>query len=404
MIVDSSVDGGTMSEPSRSRGGYTLIELMVVMTIILIIFGMTIYGINFTKDADKVRAGAAQVQSFLSGARDRAIYAREPRGVRFFVNPANPRSANAMAYLQPGQLWSYGVVDLERLDINPQDNQPDGPVGVPNVTVVRGEQLGWWQLKRRGLLTDGSRIRIPRDTGNWYQVDTALINITLPPTGADFLLLTIPFSEEGADAGAVVAHTGMTYELELPSQLLPQEPSLLPEGTVIDLDGSRIPPAWRPDPADAAGQFSPYMDIFFSPRGGVTAAAASSGLIQFYVCDAEDSLSLKTQYLDYLDPSLGVNSTSALDTLEFEVQLRPFVPADEVPFTWIDGASTTEPFLLKDRKLVTIFGQTGAVTVNAIDPTDEFDPFDVDSDSNYQEADGFADAPFSLAQTGRGAK
>jgi hypothetical protein len=196
----------------------------------------------------------------------------------------------------------------------------------------------------------------------------------------------------------------MTYELELPSQLLPQEPSLLPEGTVIDLDGSRIPTAWRPDPADSEGQFSPYMDVFFSPRGGVTAAAASSGLIQFYICDAEDSLNLKSQYIDSLDPSLGVNSASALDTLEFQVQNRPFIPADEIPFGWIDGASAAEPFLVKDRKIVTIFGQTGAVTVNAVDPTDVFDPFDFDGDSDFAEADGFADAPFSLAQTGKGAK
>lgn len=417
----------TKNRMVRSRnlatsGGFTLVELMVVITILLILFAMTVFGLNFTKNADKVRGGAAQVQSFLSGARDRAIYAREPRGVRFFVNPANPRSVSAMAYIQPGQRWSYGTVDLERLDVNPQDNRPDGAVNVPNVIVVRGERLGWWQLKRRGLLTDGSRIRMPRDTGNWYEVDTSLIDITQPPAGADFLLLRIPFSESGADATAVVAHSGMTYELELPSQLLPQEPSLLPEGTVIDLDGSRIPTAWRPDPADSEGQFSPYMDVFFSPRGGVTSSAASTGLIQLYICDAEDSLNLKTQYIAAIpldDPSffnppsvtppVEPNVNSPLDTLEWQVALNPtpraFVPADEIPFSWwIAGATPEEPFLVKDRKVVTIFAQTGAITVNAVDPIDEFDPLDFDGDNNLLEPDGFADTPFSLALTGKGAK
>ena len=387
-----------------TRGGFTLIELMVVITIMLLLFAMTVYGLNFTKDADKVRGGAAQVQSFLSGARDRAIYAREARGVRFFVNPANPRSISAMAYIQPGQRWAYGVVDLERLDINPMDNRPDGPANVPNVVVVRGERLGWWQLKRRGLLTDGSRIRMPRNSGNWYEIDTSLINITAPPTGIDFLLLRIPFSESGADATSVVAHTGMTYELELPSQLLPQEASLLPEGTVIDLDGSRIPSAWRPDLVDSAGQFSPYMDVFFSPRGNVTSTAASVGLLQLYICDSEDSLNLKTQYIDSLNPALGPNSASSLDTLEAHVLARPFVPANEVPFSWIANASATEPYLVKDRKVVTIFTQTGAVTVSAVDTTDAFDPLDFDGDSNFSEPDGFADAPFSLAQSGKGGK
>lgn len=392
---------GDRTVKSNRFSGFTLIELMVVISIMLLLFAMTVYGLNFTKDADKVRAAGSQVQSFLSGARDRAIYAREARGVRFIVNPANPRSVNAMAYIQPGAKWAFGTVDLERLDVDPQDNRPDGPPNVPNVVVVRGERLGWWQLKRRGLLTDGSRIRIPRDSPNWYEIDTTLIDITTSPTGTDFLLLRIPYSESGADATSVVAHSGMTYELQLPSQLLPQEPSLLPEGTVIDLDGSRIPTAWRPDPADAAGQFSPNMDIFFSPRGGVTESAASAGLIQFYVCDAEDSLNLKSQFIASLpddDPAwrnTGVgaepNTSSPLDTLESIVRSRPFIPADEIPFSWIADASATEPFLVKDRKVVTIIAQTGAITASAIDPVDA-------------EPDGFADTPFSLALTGKGAK
>ncbi len=394
----SSDDRRNLVHLNSLRGGFTLVELMVVITIMLLLFGMTVYGINFTRDADKVRGAAAQVQSFLSGARDRAIYAQEPRGVRFFVNPSNPRSVSAMAYIQPGQNWTHGNVDLERLDISPRNNVPDGP----NVVVVRGERLGWWQLKRRGLLTDGSRIRMPRDTGNWYEVETSLIDITAPPTGQDFLLLRIPFSDAGGDSNAVVAHSGMTYELELPSQLLPQEPSLLPEGAVIDLDGSKIPSVWRPGLADEAGQFSPYMDVFFSPRGNVIGNAAGTGLIHFYICDAEDSLNLKTQYLAALpndDPAWlngsgsgdEPNTGSPLDTFERQLRSQAFVPADETFGAWLAGSSAAEPYLVKDRKLVTIFAQTGAITVGSVDVTD----------SN---TDGFADSPFAFAQSGKGGK
>jgi prepilin-type N-terminal cleavage/methylation domain-containing protein len=399
----SSIANKDLRHLSRCRRGFTLIELMVVITIMLILFAMTVYGINFTRDADKVRGAAAQVQSFLSGARDRAIYAKEARGVRFFVDPGNPRSVSAMAYIQPGQKWSYGTVDLERLDINPRNNVPDIDLnGFSHVVVVRGERLGWWQLKRRGLLTDGSRIRMPRDTGNWYEVDTSLINITALPTGADFLLLRIPYSDAGGDKNAVVAHTGMTYELELPSQLLAQEPSLLPEGAVIDLDGSKIPNVWRPRLADEAGQFSPYMDIFFSPRGNVIGNATGTGIIHFYVCDAEDSLNLNTQYLASLpsdDPTWTngtndgnePNTGSPLDSFEVELRGRPFVPADEIFGAWLEGTSAAEPYLVKDRRLVSIFAQTGAITVGSVDVTDG-------------NADGFADSPFALAQSGKGAK
>ncbi len=270
------------------------------------------------------------------------------------------------------------------------------------VRIVRGERLGWWQLKRRGLLTEGSRIRIPEDSDVSYEVDTSLINITAAPTNSDFLILKIPYMDDGGDKNSVAAFQGMTYSIELPSQLMPQEPSLLPEAVVIDLDGSRIPTAWRPDAFDSAGQFSPYMDIFFSPRGNVVGTAAGSGIINLYVCDAEDSLSIKTQYLGSIAdddpawpgpqrPGTEPNTASPLDTFEFQLRSGPFVPADATFGTWLAGTSATEPLLVKDRKIVSIVAQTGGITVSPVDGSDA-------------DGDGFADAPYSIAQSGKGAK
>lgn len=84
------------------------------------------------------------------------------------------------------------------------------------------------------------------------------------------------------------------------------------------------------------------------------------------------------------------NTGSPLDT--FEVQLDPvFRSANEIFGAWLADTSAAEPYLVKDRRLVTIFAQTGAITVGAVDVTDT-------------NADGFADSPFAFAQSGKGGK
>ena len=389
--------------------GFTLVELLIVIAIISLLLTMTVLAVNFALDSDRVRAGASQVQSFLSGARDRAIYARDLRGVRFYVDPVNTRAVSAMAYIQPGQRWSIGNVNLQRRDAN-NDDVADGP----DVVEVAGFNLGWWQLKRRGLIVDGTVIEIPKDSNSFYEIDTSLIDIDVASGGLpgyaqsppvpDRLLLKIPYSEPGgSDLTAVIAQPGVTYELQLPAQLLPQEPSLLPEGIVIDLDGSSIPIIWRPAPEDSFGQFSPYMDVFFSPRGNVVGSAASAGLLQLYICDTEDSMHLKELYLKSIDKTAPPNVNSPLDT--FEAQVRSpgkFIPAADAYGTWTDpdGPSMPAPplypdaasaYLPKDRRLVTLFAQTGEVVINEIDPTDVG-------------MDGFADNPYYFSLTGSGVK
>ena len=161
---------------------------------------------------------------------------------------------------------------------------------------VHGKQNpGWWNLKKRGWLVNGLRIRIPKGpTGNWYPVDTSLIDITIAPTEDQFLLLQIPYAD-GGDNGKEIAHGELSYELELPAKLLPQDPSILPESVVIDLDGSKIPSGWQLPPV-AGSQYSGYMDIVFSPRGNIVGGSAGAGVIHLYVCDSEDSLFLKERF------------------------------------------------------------------------------------------------------------
>ena len=410
---------------NRARSAFTLMELLVVITIIVVLLSMTALTLRFSTESDRVRGAARQVQSFLSGARDRAIYAKESRGVRFFISPENPRAVTTMAYIAPGGTWSSpensAGVSLERVDINGDgdflDNNlvfPPPPLGVlrnePDVFVVHGKQNpGWWNLKKRGWLVNGLRIRIPKGpTGNWYPIDTSLIDITIAPTADQFLLLQIPYADSG-DQGQQIAHGELSYEIELPAKLLPQDPSILPESVVIDLDGSKIPTGWQLPPV-AGLQYSGYMDIVFSPRGNIVGGSAGAGVIHLYICDAEDSLFLRERF----ETPWAVNNPPIPPLPQLPPPYHagaPFVPMDEIPNTmWVGGDQNYKP---KDRRILTIFTQTGAVSGHLVnsylnDATlltgDTADPFDIDNDGIYNEADGLADDPYYFAEIGKVAK
>ncbi|MCA9052025.1 MAG: prepilin-type N-terminal cleavage/methylation domain-containing protein, partial [Planctomycetaceae bacterium] len=398
--------------PAAERFGFTMVEMLVVITILLLLMSITIYSVNYARDSERVSGAAGKVQSFLSGARDRAIYNRKPIGVRFFLDSDDDpgagtgqrRTVSAMYYIDPGQLWSDGAVRLHRWDPDfngrtnfpSSGNNPDiNGDGVPDnpglIWMVAGlKENKWWELKRRGLLVDGIRIRIPAGpTGTWYTVDTRFIDITAPPPLTQYLVLQIPYADPGDTdvrrSDAFELGGPENYELELPASILPNEPALMPDGVVIDLDGSRLPLAWRPSALNGAN-FSQFMDIVFSPRGNVIGAPASAGVIHLYVCDQIDATILKDEYISHLP-----GATLVARLVDFETKVRSgvgnFVPADEIDSgvvanSWNSGLSDPgEPFLPKDRRLVTLFTQTGSITVNMINPTDVFDPFDLDGDS-----------------------
>ena len=296
------------------RRGFTLIELMVVVGIMILLASMTAATISLTVNGDKVRAGARQVQSYLAGARDRAIYAKAPRGVRFLLDPTNPRTVSSMVYISPTEEWTQGLVQLEREDLD-NDGVADNPGS--QAMVLRGFDLdgsfnsnnptGWYSLYSQGLLRDGARVLIPNDsTGTWYTITTDLIrnaNSVYPPR----LRLTTAYikAPSNPNSSAVPAFTASdgpsTYKLQLPPSVLPnQEPVLLPKGTVIDLDRcsktpasptlatATLPGAWY-NTSVTPFVYSNQMDVMFSPRGAIIGTAAGRGLIHFYVADQKDA-------------------------------------------------------------------------------------------------------------------
>ena len=94
------------------------------------------------------------------GARDRAIYAKQPRGVRFLVDQQNPRTCSSMVYIGPSDPWSEGRIRLERPDAGGDGIASWAEYLVQSGNVAEAEQVHWFRIRR--MLT-GPRSSTGRD-------------------------------------------------------------------------------------------------------------------------------------------------------------------------------------------------------------------------------------------------
>ena len=331
---------------ANRRRGFTLVELLIVMSIMITLLAITAAVIKINVDADRVRGAARAMQSYLLGARDRAIYAKQPRGVRLIVNSSNPRTVSSMVLIQPTEPWS-GQVQLLPVDTTRPWDSATNPMKrvrlrYPNIIP------NWLQLNQRNLLvTDAHpRIKIPANNrGVWYVIDS----VDVAGVNQD-LLLTTPYRNPNP--------TGVNDEpaqIELPHSVVPnEEPIQLPRNVVIDLDacstnrsqfpGNKLPNVWK-NFSVTPFAYKKQLDLMFSPRGSITGTAASSGIIHFYITELTAAdLQLDAAY----------------------VGTSPAIP---------------------DKNVVTVFARTGNVISSAINTVD----------SNN---DGIADDPFYYPERG----
>lgn len=338
------------------RAGFTLVELMVAITILLVLTIITAKVAIDTIEKDRVPKGARQLQSYLEGARNRAIYSAQtlnpgPRGIRFLRDPngptkdlidANgntvnptikvPMTVTSMVYIGPPQKYFDGAITIGTSD-------PDGTITSrrkikiyiepPNSnTTYDSKNTPWSKLELRKLLLSGARIEILRSSGNFYTIEN---RNTKGYPGDWFLTKDYPSSYFPKSVD--------NYLLELEPAVLPnQEPRLLPRNVVIDMSQfnfkdpdkkhSKIPPFWSFN-----SHFRNRMDILFSPQGTIVGRAAIGGYIHLVVTDVVD--------------------------MEH-------------------GRFTGDPSKEADERIITINTRTGKVSVHSVNPTNaagKGDPF-----------------------------
>jgi len=341
------------------RPAFTLIELLVVILLVLIVTTITVMSVNFSNNADRMRAGARQMQSLIGGARDRAIYAKEIRGLRLLLDPNDNHAVSAVQYIGSPERDTQGTLSFDSTG-----------------SIVTGTGTRWQILRNRGFLKVGSRIQIPRDTGTWYTVAV----ITSPTA--------LQLNRANRDLAGSSAQVNFALELA-PGILGDSQPVQFPRGVVIDLDGSQVPVAWRPSGPTLS--YPTQMDILFTPRGTVVGDCASLGMIHLHFADAGD-------VVKWNGPSTPNNpGTNGRNSSYYFSALLPLVPADD--------PTIATPVVARDRILVTLTSRTGNAAVHHVNVTNVATlplpnpPYTSYTSTNF-DRQKIADDPFLFAETG----
>jgi prepilin-type N-terminal cleavage/methylation domain-containing protein len=340
------------SEFRNQSRGFTMIELLVVITILLVLSTLVYAVYNANGNSDRTRSAARIGQSAFLGAKDRALFAKELRGVRLIRDITDPTLVTGFVYLAP-------LPDQVTGNLTGQPPQNTVTLARPNLPNTDATQLiianptatAWYGQDQRGLWpANAMLIRIPAQTGTWYhlsrQQSTAPYWGTIDANGNLNLTLQTPYQAGKPyppNTNAIdVTDSDASCEVQLGNDLLPfHAPIALPSSVVIDLDFSspNVAGQWPAAPTPA------NIDIMFSPRGMITGPLAALGPIHFLL----NSLADATQNLNPIDPKNR-----------------------------------------GDKLILTVFPQTGLVSTFPIDPTDANN-------------DGIADDLFHFAKVGSAA-
>lgn len=340
----------------RTHRGFTLVELLIVLAILLVLFGLVITVFQTNQGTDRMRAAARQLQSSILGARDRALHEygknksgfdTKPiyRGLRLIPDSTDPSVATSFIYVTSLEPWT-GNVSVGRPDVNGDGSADDNNNSTIDgnedvVRTIRGVNTGWLEEAKAGIIKDGNRIRI----GSWYTISLSRMRGADGKLGTgddvdNILVLTADYRTTGIVWPARDAHTNQAAVLErTPTPSPGEQPITLPSNCVVDLDNSRIPRAWW---NSSTGLYAENMDIMFSPRGTVQGPNSAEGIFHFVIAETND-----TVY------KLAGDSSSAKSSSIHKSRAT---------------SRTIPPECTQGEKLiVTVFARTGAVSTHPVD-------------------------------------
>lgn len=282
---------------ARPSAGFTLVELLIVIVIMLLITAAAIgTAIPALRDR-RVREASRTLQAVLIGARDRALASGQVRGVRLIRSVADPWEVDTLMYVGAPDPYGVGLVDVNP---NTREVRPVGGGGID----PHWEHIDPGADQTPGTVDDVIRVVDGQAfirfnfTGPFYRV--LQVNRGASPA----TLLLDPSEPVPPELLAV------PYQIFNPPQPLAETPTRLPADTVIDvrtevpvshpLSGnpqvdvprSRNIPNQLPPPAYITNNIPPIrwpaMDILFGPNGAVVGPAAAVPYIHFWVGERGD--------------------------------------------------------------------------------------------------------------------
>ena len=301
---------------TRNRTGFTLIEMLVVIGIMLVIAGLIALLMPNWAQRGRVNSAAVQVQQWFLVAKQMAVLDQAPRGVRLLPDPNNPNLLTKLQYIkQPedfagGQISTFpgdtSVVQIENVSLDLFGGNPSNP----NVWLIQpGDHV---QIGGSGMVRQIKPLN-PADptyssiirSGGKYSLDlkSPFIYPVDPPTSA-FKIIRGPriMGEEALDLANDIAIDLSTND----------KPYAASYGGSITRNGNN-----STDP----------VDIMFAPNGAVMGNWSRPKII-FWVRDT----TFDTEFEG--DPSLVViyTRTGLIDS--FEIDERTINRND--PFSIVD--------------------------------------------------------------------
>ncbi|MCA9092998.1 MAG: prepilin-type N-terminal cleavage/methylation domain-containing protein [Planctomycetaceae bacterium] len=320
------------------RGGFTLIEMMVVILILAITGTLALAVVNVVNDGDRFPSSVRTIQAALSGARDRALRSRLPRGVRFYVENLggdnNKPVITSMVYIGSGEPWREG-------DIEAVNAAGTTRIQKWNPGSASSRTTNWWPLVNQGLISSGTRIRFRHDE-QWYTIldpdpdqwlgpdmkpglpsidddNDGNADYSDPPTNSipdydeleigpgnddqPFLVLTKQYEGSLPVTLPVVDSDNVPdYVLELGPAVLPEaEPVRLSSGVAISLVdgysgiGTGSGSSGYESNLSSFHNSTNYIDVIFSPQGTLAGRLEPTGqvlptgqIVYFYLADVQD--------------------------------------------------------------------------------------------------------------------
>src|SRR5262245_23836493 len=286
------------------RSGFTLVEMLVVIAIILILAGLVVAVFNTGRSSDRLRSAARIGQSAFLGAKDRALHAKDLRGVRLTRDLTDNTLVNGFVYLQPLPQLVYPAnsVQLERIDMNGDGNADSSgdvvivrgfdasSVGPPrqNVPPTGARAVDWFTKKF--VLPTAGRMQIGTQWFTYYQDQNSPYVLA---QGNEVLRLQTPYGGTApiafgtaGDAIAYPASTTPVVTIQLGNDILPfHQPIPLSSNVVIDLKFSGGSVQTMVTQAGGGA-----IDIMFSPRGAVSGYLSGLGPMHFLLRDLKDAV------------------------------------------------------------------------------------------------------------------